>query len=91
MSAMRSLRSSSKGVAALEGRWHMAVKQAAKAAPAKKPDDRIHGTVLHKPDRRVNEIVRKHSKSDIINLFNIDCCMLFRVDQIGRASCRERV
>lgn len=59
----------------------MAVKQAAKAAPAKKPDDRIHGTVLHKPDRRVNEIVRKHSKSDIINLFNIDCCMLFRVDQ----------
>lgn len=58
----------------------MAVQTAAKAPPRKR-DDRIHGTVLHKPDRRVNEIVRRHKKSDIINLFNIDCCMLFRVDQ----------
>lgn len=58
----------------------MAVQQAAKK-PVPKKDDRIHGTVLHKPDRRVNEIIRQHKKSDIINLFNIDCCMLFRVDQ----------
>lgn len=59
----------------------MAVQSAARKAPPQKRDDRIHGTVLHKPDRRVNEIVRRHKKSDIINLFNIDCCMLFRVDQ----------
>lgn len=42
-------------------------------------DGRVHGTVYHKRDRRVNDIIRRCRKSEIINLFNIDCCMLFQV------------
>ena len=49
-------------------------------APAKK-DDRIHSVVYHKLDPRVTNIIRQHKKSDIINLYDIDCCMLFRVEQ----------
>ena len=37
--------------------------------------------VYHKLDPRVNNIIRQHKKSDIINLYNIDCCMLFEVEQ----------
>ncbi len=44
-------------------------------------DRRIHSAVYHKRDSRVNDIIRRCRKSEIINLFNIDCCMLFRVEQ----------
>lgn len=44
-------------------------------------DGRIHSTVYHKRDRRVNDIVRRCRKSDIISLYDIDCDMLFRVEQ----------
>ena len=44
-------------------------------------DGRIHSTVFHKRDRRVNDIVRRCRKSEIISLYGIDCHMLFRVEQ----------
>lgn len=49
--------------------------------PIVKRDDRIHSVVYHKLDPRVNNIIRQHKKSDIINLYNIDCSMLFQVEQ----------
>lgn len=56
-----------------------------KAAPAQaqagRQDNRIHSAVYHKSDPRVNELIRKHRKSDIVNLYNVDCYMLFRVEQ----------
>lgn len=55
--------------------------QASKKAPPAKRDDRIHGAVLCKSDPRASAIIGQHSKGDIINLYNIDCEMLFRVDQ----------
>lgn len=51
----------------------------AQQAP-KAQDNRIHSAVYHKRDRRVNDIIRRCRKSEIISLFNIDCNMLFRVD-----------
>lgn len=47
-------------------------------APA---DNRTHSAVYHKRDRRVNDIIRRCRKSDIISIYDIDCCMLFRVEQ----------
>lgn len=49
--------------------------------PVAPTDNRIHSAVYHKSDRRVNDIVRRCRKSDIISLYDIDCCMLFRVEQ----------
>ncbi len=54
---------------------------AATATTQQKTDNRIHSTVFHKRDRRVNDIVRRCRKSEIISLYGIDCHMLFRVEQ----------
>lgn len=54
---------------------------AANASPAKRRDDRVHSAVYHKRDPRVNGIIRRHQKSDIISLYDIECMMLFRVEQ----------
>ncbi len=48
---------------------------------ARPADNRIHSAVYHKGDRRVNDIIRRCRKSDIISLWDVDCCMLFRVEQ----------
>lgn len=44
-------------------------------------DTRIHSAVYHKRDRRVNDIIRRCRKSEIISLYDVECCMLFRVEQ----------
>lgn len=49
--------------------------------PVAPADNRTHSAVYHKRDRRVNDIVRRCRKSDIISIYDIDCCMLFRVEQ----------
>lgn len=43
-------------------------------------DNRIHSTVYHKSDFRVNDIRRRCKKSDVISLYNIETMMLFRVE-----------
>lgn len=43
-------------------------------------DNRIHSTVYHKRDRRINDIIRRCKKSEVINLYNIDALMLFRAE-----------
>lgn len=43
-------------------------------------DNRIHSTVYHKRDARINNIIRRCKKSEIISLYNINALMLFRVD-----------
>lgn len=43
-------------------------------------DNRIHSTVYHKLDSRVNDIIRRHKKSDIVNIYDIDTLMMFRVE-----------
>jgi hypothetical protein len=43
-------------------------------------DGRTHSTVFHKSDSRVNNLIRRHKKGDIIRLYDIDCTMLFKVD-----------
>lgn len=50
------------------------------AVPVPSADGRIHSAVFHKRDSRVNDLIRQKRKSEIINLFNIDCCMLYRVE-----------
>ena len=53
----------------------MAIQQ--QAAPA---DNRIHSTVYHKSDSRLNDILRRCKKSEIISLHDIEAMMLFRVE-----------
>ena len=43
-------------------------------------DTRRHSTVYHKKDHRVNTLIRREKKSDLISLYNIECQMLFRVE-----------
>lgn len=52
----------------------------ATAAPQMVTDNRIHSTVYHKRDSRLNNIIRRCKKSEIISLYNINTLMLFRVN-----------
>ena len=47
---------------------------------AQQLDNRIHSTVYHKSDSRVNNIIRRHKKSDVVNIYDIDTLMMFRVE-----------
>ena len=42
-------------------------------------DGRMHSTVYNKRDPRLNNLLRRFRKSDIIKIYDIDCLMLFRV------------
>jgi len=49
------------------------------AAKPKKLDGRRHSVVYSKQDARINDIIKRYKKSDIIKLYDIDCYMLLRV------------
>ena len=42
--------------------------------------ERIRSTVYHKSDYRINDIIRRCKKSDVMSLYNIDAMMLFRAE-----------
>lgn len=49
------------------------------AAKPKKLDGRRHSVVYNKQDARINDIIKRYKKADIIKLYDIDCHMLLRV------------
>lgn len=42
-------------------------------------DGRMHSTVFDKRDPKLNDLIRRFKKSDILKLYDVDCTMLMRV------------